>query len=158
VAASPNSGLSVDRIARGRNRPEADIENMRPSRTQKLTLLVATVQLFWTSAATADDLIISVHPDEAQKLIERNEMQYEEIRWHSFPDRVRIARIEAALLHEPEAEFSISPFSDIPPVIVKSKGLDKGKWTGIKTRGGIPESTLRTSLETQGLRKSSLTN
>ena len=116
----------------------------------KLSSQVAFLYLLWANAALADDLIVHVQPDEAQQVIERNEMQYEEILWHSFPDHVRIARIKKELLDGPDAEFSITLFDDVPPVSVKSTGFDKRKWTGIKTQGGIPEDALRASLESQG--------
>ena len=82
-------------------------------------------------------------------MIERNEMQYEEFRWHSFPDHIRIAKIRIELLQEPEAEFSITPFDDVSPILVKSNGFTGTKWTGTKTRGGIPEDALKAELERQ---------
>ena len=117
---------------------------------QRLTLQVVFLQIFLANAVAADELIVFVHPEEAQEVIERNEMQYEEIRWHSFPDHIRIAKIRIELLHEPEAEFSITPFDDVSPVLVKSNGFTGKKWTGIKTRGGIPEDALKAQLERQG--------
>lgn len=123
---------------------------MKVGRMQKITLQVAFLQMFIANAVIADELIVFVHPEEAQEVIERNEMQYEEIRWHSFPNHIRIAKIRIELLHEPEAEFSITPFDDVTPVFVKSDGITENKWTGIKTRGGIPEDVLKAELERQG--------
>lgn len=123
---------------------------MKTAQMQKMTLQVAFLQMLFANAAAADELIIFVHPEEAQEVIDRNEMQYEEIRWHSFPNHIRIAKIRIELLHEPEAEFSITPFDDVTPIFVKSGGITEKKWTGVKTRGGIPEDVLKAELERQG--------
>ncbi|NNL50431.1 MAG: hypothetical protein HKO73_06400 [Woeseiaceae bacterium] len=113
-------------------------------------LQVAFLQIFIADAAFADELIVFVHPEEAQEVIERNEMQYEEIRWHSFPNHIRIAKIRVELLHEPGAEISITPFDDVTPVFVVSEGITESKWTGVKTRGGVPKDILKVELERQG--------
>ena len=117
---------------------------------QKLTFPITFVQIFLANAVLADELIVYVHPEEAQEVIERNEMQFEEIRWYSFPDHIRIAKIRTELLLQPDAEFSITLFDDVPPISVKSNGLTGRKWTGVKTQGGIPEEALKSSLESQG--------
>lgn len=133
-----------------RCQPVAAIDIMKCGQMQKITIQVALLQVFIANAVIADELIVFVDPEKAQHVIERNEMQYEEIRWHSFPGHVRVAKIRIDLLHEPAAEFSITPFDDVTPVLVKSQGIMERKWIGVITRGGIPEDALIAELERQG--------
>jgi len=123
---------------------------MKVDPMQKIILPLAFLHVFISNAAIADELIEFVGPEESQKVIERNEMQYEEIRWHSVPNHIRIAKIRIELLYDPEAEFSITPFDDVAPVLVKSESISDHKWTGVKTRGGIPKDVLKAELERQG--------
>ncbi len=45
---------------------------MKVGRIQKITLQVAFLQMFIANAVIADELIVFVHPEEAQEVIERN--------------------------------------------------------------------------------------
>lgn len=117
---------------------------------QKLVTSAAALLILFAHDVIADELIVYVDPEQAQEVIERNEMQYEELRWHSFPDHVRIAKINIPLLHELDVAFTITPFDDVLPVLVKSNGITRGKWAGTKTRGRIPEDALKEQLAGQG--------
>ena len=97
-----------------------------------------------------EELIAYVPPESAQTIIERNEMRYEEYRWHSYPDRIRIAKININLLQQPGKTISITPFIDVPSIVVTSMGIEGSKWTGNKTQGTIPEGALKAELEKQG--------
>lgn len=117
---------------------------------QRLVRLLAVLSILAPGVLLGRELILNVEPEQAREVIERNEMQYEELRWHSFPDHFRIAKIDAKLLREPGVEFTITFFDDEQPVHVRSNGLDGNRWTGAKTSGGVPEVALRAELEAQG--------
>jgi hypothetical protein len=123
---------------------------MNLSRPQKLIWLVIILQLFGAVSAAAGELIVDVYPEQVRKVIERNEMQYEEYRWHSYADRIRIAKINIDLLRQSDKTITITPFIDRPPIVVTSAGIEDSRWTGEKTQGAIPEETLKAALEKQG--------
>lgn len=91
----------------------------------------------------AEELILYVPPEEAKAVIERNEMQYEEYNWHSFPDRIRIAKINISLLKKAGKNLQITPFDDVTPIIFTSKGIRGSKWKGERIQGKMPEEPLR---------------
>ncbi len=112
--------------------------------------IAATLMILLADLLLTQELVVDVPPERARELFERNEMQYEELRWHSFPDRVRIAGIDRGILREPGLEFTIMPFENEPPILVRSNGVDGNRWNGSKTTKRIPEDILRTALEAQG--------
>jgi len=106
--------------------------------------------VYFGDAIAAEGLIEFVAPDEARAVIERNEMQYEEHRWHSYPERIRIAKINIDLLWQSDTTISITPFNDLPSTVVNSRGINGSKWTGEKAQGTIPERALESALKKQG--------
>lgn len=120
-----------------------------PSLIKASSTLACLSSAFFGDAMALEELILDVPAEEAQTVIERNEMRYEEHRWHSFPDRIRIAKIDVDLLQQPDSTISITPFADVPPIVVKSIGAEGPKWIAKKTQGIIPEDALRSELGKQ---------
>lgn len=113
---------------------------MRMLQTIALTILFA-------NAMAAEELIVYVSPEGSQEVIERNEMQYEEYKWHSFPNRIRIAKINIDLLKEPGKVITITPFDDVPAIFFTSKGIHGSKWEGERIQERVPEEPLKEAAE-----------
>ncbi|MDH3430099.1 MAG: hypothetical protein OEM60_01280 [Gammaproteobacteria bacterium] len=107
------------------------------------TVFAAALLTVLTDAETAAaELVITVPAEEQKSLIERNELQYEEYKWHSKSGRIRIAKIDAGILQKSGANVTFTPFSNGPSIPLASRGLKGSRWTGERTTGRIPEQAI----------------
>jgi len=98
-----------------------------------------------------EELFIYVPPEEAQAVIVQDEMKYEEYKWYSMPNRIRIAKINANALREPAnttIKMTFFPGSS-PSNVILSNGITGGKWTGRRSSEKIPKADLEEALKAQ---------
>lgn len=114
-------------------------ESRRSFLPQSVVCLLAVLAV---AEAAAGELVLTVPADVEKALVERNELQYEEYKWHSKPGRIRVARIDTGILDEPGSEITFTPFPDVPSISFVSRGLAGTVWTGERTVGRIPEQAI----------------